>query len=54
MLIDNLDYLARPRINKNGMIIYVRVSIALHVVLAGDIVVSHSVWRQHGADPNSL
>ena len=33
------------------MIIHVRVSIARHVILAWDIVVGDSIWRQHGTDP---
>jgi hypothetical protein len=43
--------LARTRINEHGVIVHVRVSIALHVILARDVVVGHSVWRQHGTDP---
>jgi hypothetical protein len=48
--VDNLDDLARSRINQHGVIIHIGVSVTLDVILSRNVVVGHSVRRQHGAD----
>jgi hypothetical protein len=50
VLVDNLDDSALPGIDQHGVIVYVRISITLHVIFARNVVVSHSVRRQDGAD----
>jgi hypothetical protein len=48
--VDNLDDLARSRINQHGVIIHIGVSVTLDVILSRNVVVGHSVRRQHGTD----
>jgi hypothetical protein len=45
LLFDDLDDLPRARIDQDGVIIYVGVSVALHVIFAGNFVIGHSLWR---------
>lgn len=45
LLIDDLDDLPRSRINQYGVVIHVRISITLDVILARNVVISHSIGR---------
>ena len=47
MLVDDLDDLTGLRINQHGVIVHISVSITLDVILARNVVISHSVWGQN-------
>ena len=49
-LIDDLDDLARSRINQYSVIIHVRISVTLDVVLSRNFIIRHAVGRQDRAN----
>lgn len=42
------------RIDEHGVIIHVGIAIALHVILAGNVVIGNAAFRQNGADEEGL